>query len=59
MKPFGSWEFGKIGVLVNFSIPKLKFFKITQLFVTSVSFERGFFLREQEKVFYTYSGPKC
>ena len=33
----------KIGVLVNFSIPKLKFYKIAKLFIVSVSLARGFF----------------
>jgi hypothetical protein len=37
---------GKIGVLVNFIIEKLSQFSL----VTG-------FLREREKIFYTYSGP--
>ena len=35
-KSFGTWQFGKIGILVNFSIPKLKFCKVAQLFIVSV-----------------------
>ena len=30
-KIFGTWQISKIGVLANFSIPKLKYFKIAQL----------------------------
>ena len=56
-KPYGTWQFGKIGVLVNFIIPKLKFFKIAQLFIVSFSLVRGF-LMEQEKIFSTYSDPR-
>ena len=36
-------------------IQELKFWKIAQLFIVSVSLERGF-LKKPEKVFYSYSG---
>ena len=32
-KTFGNWKFGTIGVLVNFTIPKLKFCKIMLAFL--------------------------
>ena len=34
------WQFGKIGVLVNFIIQELKFCKVAQLFCVSVSLVR-------------------
>ena len=52
-KPFCTWQFGKIGVLVNFIINKLKSKRLVCL---SFHFWQ-FFLREREKIFYTYSGP--
>ena len=56
-KPFGTWHFGKIGVFVNFSISQLKLCKIAQaLLYQFLRWE--VFLREPEKIFSTYSGPK-
>ena len=53
-KSFGTWQFGKIGVLVNFIIKKLK-----SKHLLCLSFIwRQVFLREREEIFYTYSGPK-
>ena len=52
-KPFGDGQFGKIGVLVNFVIQKLK----SKLLVCLSFLWWQFFFREQEKIFYTYSGP--
>ena len=43
----------KICVLVIFSIPNLKFFKITWLFIVLSSLVRGL-LSEQEKMIYTF-----
>ena len=40
-KTNGTWQFGKIGVLVNFIIQKLKFYKIAQVFF-NFSRERKF-----------------
>ena len=48
-KPFEPWQFGKIGVLVNFIIDKLKFCKITQVFCAPVSLVRGKFERIKSK----------
>jgi hypothetical protein len=42
--PLGTWQFGKIGVLVNSITQKLKS-------------KHLIFLREQDKIFYTYSWP--
>ena len=52
--PFGTWQFGKIGVLLNFIIQKLK---SKQLVCLSFPWWQVF-LREREKIFYTYSGPQ-
>ena len=43
-KPFRTWQFGKIGGLVNFSIPNCKFFKTAPFFIVSVSLVRVCFL---------------
>ena len=51
---FGTWKFDKIGVLVNFIIEKLK---IIHLLCLSFLWWQVF-LREREKIFYTYSGPR-
>ena len=48
--PFGTWQFGNICVFAKFSILKLKFCKIAQLLIVSVSLMRDF-LREREKYF--------
>ena len=47
------WQFGKIGVLVNFIIQKLK----SKHLVCLSFLWWQVFLREREKIFYTYSGP--
>ena len=49
-----TWQFGKIGVLVNFFTQKLK----SKHLALSIFSGQGFFLREQEEIFSTYSGPK-
>ena len=49
---FGTWQFGKIGVLVNFIIQKLK----SKHLVCLSSLWLHDFLRVREKIFYTYSG---
>ena len=54
-QPFGSWQFGKIGVLVNFIIQKLK----SKHQVCLSFFWCQVLLREREKIFYTFSGPNC
>jgi hypothetical protein len=41
-KPFGSCQFGKVGVLDNSIIQELKFCTIAQLFCVSFSGERTF-----------------
>ena len=46
--------YGKIGVLVNFSIPQLKFCKIAQLFIVSVSLERWFFEKTRHNIFHIF-----
>ena len=53
-KPFDTWQFGKIGVLVNFIIQKLK----SKHLVCLSFLWWQVFLREREKIFNTYSGPK-
>ena len=50
--PFGSLQFGKIGVLVNFIIQKLKSKHLSQFSLVS-----GFF-EGTRKFFYTYSGSR-
>ena len=54
-KPFDTSQFGRIRVLVNFIIQKLK----SKHLVCLSFLWWQFFLREQEKIFYTYSGPKA
>ena len=54
-KPYGTWQFGKIGVLANSIIPKLK----SKHLVCLSFLWRQVFLREWQKIFYTYSGPRC
>ena len=49
-KPFGTWQFGKIGVLVNSIIQKLK-----SKHLSCLSF---LWWQLWEKIFYTYSGAK-
>ena len=53
-KPFGTWQFGNIGVWVNFIIQKLK----SKHLVCLSFLWWQVFLREREKTFYTYSRPK-
>ena len=48
-KPFEPWQFGKIGVLVNFIIDKLKFCKIAHVFSAPVSLVRGKFEKIKRK----------
>jgi hypothetical protein len=50
---FDTWQFGKIGVLVNFITQKLK----SKHLAISVFSGQSFFLREQEEIFSTYSQP--
>ena len=54
-KLFGTWQFGKIGVLVNFINQELKFCKIAQIFF-SVSLMRGKFEGTRESLFLENSG---
>ena len=51
----GSWQLGKIVVLVNSITQKLK---SKHLFCLCFLWWQVF-LREREKIFYTYSGPLC
>jgi hypothetical protein len=53
-KTLGTRKLDKIGVLVSFSIPKLKFYKITQLFIESVSLVRDFFEGTRENIFHIF-----
>ena len=53
-KSFGTWQFGNIGVLVNFIIQKLK----GEHLVCLSFLWYQVFLREGENIFYTYSWPK-
>ena len=54
------WAHGNLAklvhVLVNFSISILKFCKIAQFFIVSVSLVRSL-LKDRGKIFSTYSGP--
>ena len=52
-KSFDTCQFGKIGVLVNFIIQN---WKVNNEYVSV--FSGNSFLREREKIFSTYSGPK-
>ena len=53
-KSLDTWQFGKIVVFVNFSIPKLKFRKNAQLFIPTVSLVRGFFKETRENIFHIF-----
>ena len=45
------WQFGKIGVLVNFIIKELKFFKIAHFFVCQSFWPEKF--EKSEMIFFT------
>ena len=53
-KPFGTWQFSKICILVNFLTQKLK---SKHLVCLSFLWWKGF-LGEGEKIFCTYFGPE-
>ena len=57
-RPFGTWQFGKIGVLFNFINQELNFWKIAQFFFVLVPLVREKFERSKENIKHKKSGPR-